>query len=120
MRALSMNTTTVPFACALLLLFTGTLRAADKTLTPAQAKALQAWKNAVIISKKAQTEKEGALVLQLYEKIVAADDQISEAEMKVYTNTISVPDRGRFGYPHISGTNAVVVSVMVPIRGGEF
>ncbi len=70
--------------------------------------------------KKEQTEKEIALVQQLHKEIEPASRETSEAEMKAYTNTVSVPDRGRFGHPYLSGTNAVVVTVMVPIKGGEF
>jgi len=120
MRAPNMNVT-AQLACALLLLLTGIVHAADKTLTPAQAKAVQAWFNAWSASKKKQAEKEGALVLQLHEKIAADDDQITEAEMKVYTNSVLVPDVADYlRYPSRSGTNAIVVTVMIPIKSGEF
>ena len=111
-----MNISTPPFACALAFLVAVNLPAAEPALLLAQAATKQTWLN----RKKKQTEKEGALVLQLHQKIAAADHQISEAEMKVYTNTFSAPDRGHFGYRYLSGTHAVVVSVMVPIKGGEF
>ena len=74
----------------------------------------------VVDRKKEQAEREVALVQQLHKKIVATSGETSEAEMNVYTNTISVSDRGFFGHAYLSGTNAVVVSVMVPIKGGEF
>lgn len=111
-----MNLPTKPFACAFAIFAAMSLHAADRAVVLAQAMTKQTWLNA----KRKQAEKEGALVLQLHEKIAAADDQISETGMKVYTNTFSVPDRGRFGSPYLSGTNVVVVSVMVPIKGGEF
>jgi formylglycine-generating enzyme required for sulfatase activity len=100
--------------------FVMALHAADQKSSEAQAKAKQAWFNAWSASKKKQAEKEGALVLQLHEKIVAADQQISEAEMKAYTNTVTIrmhydPYR-RTGLDH----TVSVFSVMVPIKGGEF
>lgn len=111
-----MNLPTKPFACAFAIFAAMSLHAADRAVVLAQAMTKQTWLNA----KRKRAEQEGALVLQLHKKIAAADDQISETEMKVYTNTFSVPDRGRFGTPYLSGTNVVVVSVMVPIKGGEF
>lgn len=106
--------------CALVLLVAVNLPAADGNVLLAQVMTRQAFQQTLLNQKRKKAEKEGALVLQLHEKIAAADDQIGEAGMKIYTNRFSVPDRGRFGYPYLSGTNVVVVSVMVPIKGGEF
>src|SRR5262245_21705309 len=111
-----MNSPMTRFTCALAHIVAATLHGAERTLLLAQAATMQTWLNA----KMKQTEKEGALVLQLHEKIVAADDQISEAKMKVYTNTVSVPDRRQYYGRRLVETNLSVVSVMVPIKGGEF
>lgn len=112
-----MNIPARQFACALTLLVAANLHAADHILSLAQGATTQTWMN----RKKKQTEKEGALVLQLYEKIVAADNQISEAEMKAYTNTFTVLNRGSYWrYRLNTNVSVAVVTVMVPIKGGEF
>src|SRR5690349_5432368 len=111
-----MNSPMVRFACTLALFVVVNLAAAERALSLAQATTKQTWLN----QKKKQTEKEGALVLQLHEKIAAADHQISEAEMKVYTNTFFVPNRARYNFREplrlITNLSVAVVSVMVPIK----
>jgi len=93
--------------------------AVSRVLSPEEAKFKRAWLEA----KKQQAEKETALVQELHKRILATSHPISEAEMTLYTNSFSVPDRRlRFdgGFPS-RGTNLVnVVSIMVPIKGGEF
>jgi len=110
-----MNTPTIQFTCALALFIAANLQAAERVLSPQEAKAKQTWLEA----KQQQAEKETALVQELHKWIVASSRQTSEAEMTVYTNTVALLDR-RDRRP-IRGTNFVnVVSVMVPIKGAEF
>ena len=107
-----MNTLTIQFTCAFALLIAANLHAAEGVLT------LQEYKKTWLDAKKQQTEKETALVQELHKRILATNHRTSEAEMELYTNTVSVPDRGR----RLSGAghSVAVVSVMVPIKGGEF
>jgi len=109
-----MSTPTILFIYALALIIAADLHAAERVLSPEEAKSKKAW----LDREKQRTAKETALVPQLHKNIVATSYQTSEAEMKLYTNTVSVADPGH----ELSSANDSVafVSVMVPIKGGEF
>ncbi len=108
-----MNTVTIQFTGALALFIAVNLHAAEPVLSTQEAQAKKTWLDAIT----KQTERETKLVQQLHKRIVATSPQTGEAEMKLYTNTISVPDRERRLAPNDS---VAVISVMVPIKGGEF
>lgn len=109
-----MNIPTIQSIGALALIIAANLHAAERVLSPEEAKVKKIW----LDWEKQQTEKERALVPQLHKKIVATSHQTSEAEMTLYTNTVSVPNRGN--YLSRANHSVAVVSVMVPIKGGEF
>lgn len=110
-----MNAPKIQFTCACALFIAVNLHAADRVLT------LQEYKKIRLDAKKQQTEKETALVQELHKRIVATTRQTSETDMTVYTNTVAVPNRNRYsGYQSSTNLSVVVISVMVPIKGGEF
>jgi formylglycine-generating enzyme required for sulfatase activity len=109
-----MNISTKIFTCAVVFFFAMKLHAAERVMS------MEEFKKVWLERERENAEKESTLVQQLHKMITATNLATSEAEMRIYTNTFSFPDRDRFGRPHTSGTNVVVASVMVPIRGGEF
>jgi formylglycine-generating enzyme required for sulfatase activity len=110
-----MNMSSKLFTCAIVIAITMNLPAADRVLT------LEDHKRIWLERQQQQAEKERALVPELHKLIVATSRETSEAEMRLYTNTVSVPNRYPYsGYHSRTSLIAVVVSVMVPIPGGEF
>jgi formylglycine-generating enzyme required for sulfatase activity len=106
-----MNMSSKLFTCAIVIAIKMNLPAADRVLT------LEDHKRIWLEQQQRKTEKERALVAELHQLIVANSRETGEAEMRLYTNTISVTNRSRYT-PRPS--HSMVVSVMVPIQGGEF
>jgi formylglycine-generating enzyme required for sulfatase activity len=114
-----MRIKTKRFTYALTLFIAMNLSAAEPALT------LQEFKQKWLDAEKQKTENERALVPELHKLIVATSRDTSEAAMKLYTNTVSVTHRGRYHwgygvYPSSTNSSALVVSIMVPLKGGEF
>jgi formylglycine-generating enzyme required for sulfatase activity len=106
-----MNMSPKLFTCAIVIVITMHLPAADRVLTREDHKRI------LLERQQQQAEKESALVPKLHKLILATSRETSEAEMQLYTNTVAVPNRSRYT---LRPSHFAVVSVMVPIKGGEF